>query len=193
MSFDRRMRDAMRRISDTPDLDVETRLERALAERTTRPGIPFGMVLATVTAVLVVVVGLPNLRGVVGPGSDPSPTPTSPAPSPALAGVYITTLASDVPDPTGLGLAGTWSMTLGADLTLEMAPPSDFTGSRATGHAYAVDGEAFETDLWFNDLCDSIGRYAWSRDGANLTLQVTDDPCEIRRTVLGAGPWVREP
>ena len=196
MSFDRRMRDAMRRISDTSDLDVETRLERTIEQSVTpRAGLPMGMVLATVLAVLVIAISVPALGGLVGPGVGASPTlplaTTSPAVS--IAGAYTTTLAADVADPEGAGLAGVWTMTLGSGLTIDVTPPPDFTGSHATGHAYAIEGDTFETDLWFNDICDSIGRYRWSLTGDVLTLVVSDDPCETRRTVLATQPWDVQP
>ena len=93
------------------------------------------------------------------------------------------------PGVADLGLAGTWSMTLAADGTIDLAPPSSFAGSRATGHTFSLAGSMFRTDLYYNDYCNSVGVYAWTRSNGELTFTSSSDGCAIRMTLLGTHPW----
>ena len=78
---------------------------------------------------------------------------------------------ADGPGVADLGAAGRWTLTLHPDGALDLAAPPTFTGSRASGHTFSLDGATLRTDLYYNDYCelgrrvrmDAIGRAAHAR------------------------------
>lgn len=196
MPLDRRLRDAFDRTASTVDPDVELHLEQTL-QRASRPRATsvVGTVLAASAAtvaflVLVRLLGAPG--GVGGPSPSAETSPSSTGPNGAVVGTYSVILnEGDTGVVTsGLSLVGTWTMTLEPSGAIELVPPESFEGSRASGHTYSLDGSMLRTDLYYNDYCTSIGSYAWDVTADGLTLTISDDACEIRRTILATREWV---
>jgi hypothetical protein len=196
MPLDRRLRDAFDRAASAADPDVELHLEQTI-RRASRPraGSVVGTVLAASAAtvafvVLVRLLGAPS--GVGGPSPSAEPSLSSTGPNGAVVGTYSATLGEGDAGvvTSGLSLVGTWTMTLHPSGVMELAPPASFEGSRASGHTYSLDGSTLRTDLYYNDYCSSIGAYAFEVTADGLALTVTDDACEIRRTILATREWV---
>jgi hypothetical protein len=195
------MRGSLRRVADDVVPDVERRLSSTLdrAERR-RERMPVALI-ATATLVLVILVAMPQLSGRPGEVA-PSvgdtgvhPGTTAPAVSPdtsrfdAVAGTWRVDLDAGDPGVTELGLAGTWVMTLRGTGAVDLLAPATFAGSRASGHAFSLDGSTFRTDLYYNDYCDTVGSYSWRRSEAGLVFEPVADACAIRIALLGARPW----
>jgi hypothetical protein len=192
MPLDDRLRTAFDRAASSIEPDTEMRLDQTL-RRGARPRQQFGLgglvAAAAGLAVLVVIVRLVGIPS-VGPVA---PSPTPPASAALLAGSYTTTLLPSDPGIVvdGIDLAGRWEISLLANGVIELAPPASFTGSRAEGHTFTVDGQTLRTDLYFNDYCDSVGEYTWAISDELLTLTVADDGCDIRRGLLATHAWDR--
>jgi hypothetical protein len=200
MPLDERMRETFQRI----EASIEPDIERGLRATTERAGgrlvaSSLAWVAAAAAVVLVVAVIVRGSMGVDpgGAGSSPGAGPTSSASAAssydAIAGSYRVDLAPGDPNVLELGLAGQWTMTLDATGAIDLTPPASFTGSRATGHTFSLDGDSLRTDLYYNDYCDSVGGYRWTRADDELALTPIDDACAIRETLLSTHPWSPEP
>jgi hypothetical protein len=205
MPLDARVRNALRRAAASVEPDVEGRLSATIgAASGSRSAFPIGLLAAA--AILLLVIGASGIAGggrrVVAPPAQtvvpalpsgvPAAGPTAgatAAPPQGVVGTWTVTLGAGDADASGLGITGTWTMTLRSSGAIDLLAPATFSGSRATGHTYAVNGTSFRTDLYYNDYCDSIGTYAWTRSSDALAFTPTADTCAIRRAVLATRAW----
>ena len=206
MSLDRRLRDELRREADAIEPDVERHLG-AVEARARRPrGIGAStLLLAAAIVVAAIILRVPDPRLGEGSGSSsstspvasssPSPSPSAPATYPEIAGTYVATLDSADTAVKRDALGGEWTMRLEANGVVFLSPPASFVpgASGLSGVAFSLVGDRFRTNLFYNDYCNSIGTYAWSRTGSKLTFTQVDDTCSIRRTLLATTAWVIGP
>ncbi len=105
------------------------------------------------------------------------------------------TLSASDPGVAGLGMAGDWTMRLGAGSTIDLSPPAGFrppSGRAPDGYVHAEVGASFVTTLFARDFaapCAGPGTYAWMINGDHLTFTTVDDTCDARRTLLTTRPW----
>jgi len=197
MSFDDRLRRELNRTADTIEPDVGEAL--AVVEgRTRRRGtIGLGSVLAGVAVVLIVVVGLQTANSVRDSAVGASPSPLEGSPDPfgygRISGTYVANLQAPAGLPDLGDVAGTWTMVLDHDGTMEMTPPATFGEGDAiqSGAAFSLAGEGLRTNL-FQQRCDSVGAYSWRLVADQLTLTPFADTCALRATVLGGRPSDRQ-
>ncbi|OGO53553.1 MAG: hypothetical protein A2V84_01185 [Chloroflexi bacterium RBG_16_70_13] len=189
MSLDRRLRGALGRAAQTVEPDTDERLRIVLDRGRARREQPLGLALIGAATIVVLLIGTRYLPGIQGPGVVPA---ASPDPRAAVAGTYAVTLQPSDPGVTGLGLAGIWSITLQPSGAIDLEPPATFEGSAATGHTFAIEGDSFRTDLYYNDYCDSVATYGFVSTSSSLTFTARGDTCEIRLALLATRPWVRE-
>lgn len=196
MSIDRRLRRDLERDAGRIEVDVDRNLG-AVEARARHRG-PFSLVPVLAAAALIVVAFTLRLAPAPNSGT-PTPAPTSSgttAPtSPdyaAIAGTYRVSLEAglEVDDVTG-----TWTMQLSEDGEVLLTPPASFAGPSLTptGIGFALDGDRFRTDLFYNDYCRSVGAYSWTRGAGHLTLAPVDEDCPIRRALLSTTPWTELP
>jgi hypothetical protein len=206
MSLDRRLRDELRREAEAIEPDVERHLGAVEARARRRGGIGASTLLlaaAIVVAAIILRVPDPRLSGEVGSSgspspvasSSPSPSPSAPATYPEIAGTYVAMLDSADTAVKRDALGGEWTMRLQPEGVIFLSPPASFVpgASGLSGIAFSLVGDRFRTNLFYNDYCNSIGTYAWSRAGNTLTFTEVDDTCSIRRTLLATTPWVIGP
>jgi hypothetical protein len=206
MSLDRRLRDELRREAEAIEPDVERHLGAVEARARRRGGIGASTLLlaaAIVVAAIILRVPDPRLSGEVGSSgspspvasSSPSPSPSAPATYPEIAGTNVAMLDAAVAAVKRDALGGEWTMRLQPEGVVFLSPPATFVpgASGLSGIAFSLVGDRFRTNLFYNDYCNSIGTYAWSRAGNKLTFTLVDDTCSIRRTLLATTPWVIGP
>ena len=206
MSLDRRLRDELRREAAAIEPDVERHLGAVEARALRRGGIGASTLLlaaAIVVATIILRVPDPRLGGEAGSSGPPtpvasssaSPSPSAAAAYPEIAGMYVATLENANTAVKRDGVAGTWTMRLEPDGVIFLSPPASFVpgASGLSGIAFSLVGDRFRTNLFYNDYCNSIGTYAWSRAANTLTFTQVDDTCSIRRTLLATTPWVISP
>jgi hypothetical protein len=121
---------------------------------------------------------------------------TDPAdPADALAGEYAAHAAGTEAWPT---LSGDWTLTLGRDSSLALGAPAAFVeppGAQTSGYIYASRGDLFFTNLFTRASergCSGPGRYRWALANGRLSLELVEDPCVLRATLLTAQPWTRD-
>jgi hypothetical protein len=206
MSLDRRLRDELRREAAAIEPDVERHLGAVEARARRRGGIGASTVLlaaAIVVAAIILRVPDPRLGDGAGSSGSPSPVASSP-PSPSLsapvtypqiAGTYVAILDGADAAVKRDALGGEWTMRLQPEGVVFLSPPASFVpgASGLSGIAFSLVGDHFRTNLFYNDYCNSIGTYAWSRAVNTLTFTQVDDTCSIRRTLLATTPWVINP
>jgi hypothetical protein len=207
MSLDRRLREELRREAAAIEPDVERHLG-AVEARARRRGGGIGastllLAAAIVVAAIILRISDPRLSGEAGSSgsprpvasSSPSPSPSAPATYPEIAGTYVAMLDSADTAVKRDALGGEWTMRLEANGVVFLSPPASFVpgASGLSGIAFSLVGDRFRTNLFYNDYCNSIGTYAWSRAGNTLTFTQVDDTCSIRRTLLATTPWVIGP
>lgn len=199
MGFDPRLKTSLHRDAESIDPNVEWRLEQIeQRRRRAQPGGTMAglavLVAVGVVAVIVLAVfaGPAGLRTGASPSPSPSTVPTASAPIyTAIAGTYVATLTAAQPNVASNSLIGDWTITLGADGVLGLAPPPGFTaeGPAPSGNAFSIAGSSFRTNLFSNDFCNSVGTYRWTRSGAQLTFTVVADQCTVRITLLATSAW----
>jgi hypothetical protein len=205
MTFDRRLREELRRDAAQIDADVERNLGAVEARSRQRRDFPGAALLAAAAIVAVAIlarVGEPRSETGVGPGSSQTVSSPSTAPSPSgsgtypqIAGTYSVSLDPTDPEVARNGLGGSWTMRLQPDGLVLMSPPAKFApGSGGlTGIAFSLSGDRFRTNLFYNDYCNSVGTYTWALQGERLRLTPVDDTCAIRRMLLATSPWLTSP
>ena len=79
--------------------------------------------------------------------------------------------------------------------TVLLSPPPAFLpgATGLSGVAFSLTGDRFRTNLFYNDYCNSIGNYVWSRAAGGITFTSVDDTCTIRGTLLATTPWLPAP
>lgn len=202
MGFDRRLKAALRRDAESIDPAVEWRLERVRERgrpesrgRTALRGGALAVLSLLAVLIIAVLAGAPGGQPNSSPSPSASPSPSGLADYTAIAGTYQVTLSASQAKVSANSLTGLWTMTLNVDGAISISPPAGFTaeGSTPTGNAYSLNGGAWRTNMFSNDLCsDSVGMYAWSRSGTALTFNVLSDPCIVRVTLLTSSPWSTE-
>jgi hypothetical protein len=206
MSLDRRLRDELRREADAIEPDVQRHLGAVEARARRRGGIGASTLVlaaAIVVAAIILRISDPRLSGEAGgsgspspvASSSPSPSPSAPATYPEIAGTYVAMLDAADAAVKRDALGGEWTMRLQPEGVVFLSPPATFVpgASGLSGIAFSLVGDRFRTNLFYNDYCNSIGTYAWSRAGNKLTFTLVDDTCSIRRTLLATTPWVIGP
>lgn len=211
MSFDQRLRDELAREAARVEPDVERQLgavEARAVRRRSAGGPTLVLAAAIVVAALILRTNAaPVTPGPVGDGSPPAattaPASTPPSPSdgpsaaayPQIAGSYQVTLDPTDPAVARDHLAGMWTMRLQADGEVFLSAPSTFTAGAngLSGVAFSLVADRFRTNLFINDVCGTVGTYAWALAGGSLTLSPVADDCSIRRTLLAAQPWSELP
>jgi hypothetical protein len=205
MSFDRRLRDDLRRDAEHIEANVERSLGAVEARSRRRGNVPgAGLLVAAVIVAVVLLVRVGGPRSDSYPGAASSPTLPEPsaAPSPLgiatypqIAGTYSASLDPGDPGVARDGLSGRWTMTLKTDGLVVLSPPSTFAPGAGglTGIAFSLDGDRLRTNLFYNDYCSSVGTYTWALQPGRLLLTPVDDGCSIRRTLLATTPWLTSP
>ena len=192
MPLDRRLRDGIDRLTSQVDPDVDRSLDRTFhrARRTIALRRAGAAAVVAVSIALAIVIG-PHAIDLLHTEQLPSPaaTPTNTNPA-VIAGMYETIVPNDQPAVRRDGLAGRWTITLSADGTMTLLPPSSYSGPRS-GYGFQVSGDRFRTDLFSTSVCAGIppGEYRWTLSGAALTLTPVDDRCEARAAFLDSASW----
>jgi hypothetical protein len=202
MSLDRRLRDEF--VKEAARIEPQAARHLSTIEaRARRHHSQVNVATLTLAAVAIAIVVLLRVgtSSENGPAAGGSPHPTIPSTAAdsasydAVAGTYTVTLPASDPAVQSAGVPGSWTMVLHPSGVLDLEPPSGF-GLGATspsGVSYSLAGDRFRTNLFFNEVCNSIGTYTWHLDAGSLLLVVVDDTCSERRTLLGTGPWARTP
>ncbi|MDQ6795278.1 MAG: hypothetical protein M3067_10770 [Chloroflexota bacterium] len=204
MSFDRRLREELRRDAARIEAEVERNLGAVEARARRRGDIPsIGLLAAAAVIALAILLRVGEPRPDSGSGAAtpaaPShstvPSPSGPANYPQIAGTYTVTLDPTDPAVEHDGLGGLWTMRLQPDGLVLLSPPSTFAPGPGglTGIAFSLDGDRFRTNLFYNDHCGSAGTYTWSRGAGRLSLTPVGDTCSIRRTLLSTSSWATSP
>jgi hypothetical protein len=200
--LDRRIREELQHAADSIQPDVERNLG-AVEARVHRGGsVSTSLLLVAAVVVLVVISirmgGVPNDGTGPGGSAVPSSTPASstsssslPVSYPQIAGTYVVALDPSDAAVKRDGLAGRWTLRLQPDGVALLSAPETFQpgASSLSGITYALAGDRFRTDLFYNDFCSSIGTYAWSLAQGSLRLTPVDETCPIRRTLLSTASW----
>jgi hypothetical protein len=202
MSLDRRLRDQF----DQEAARIEPQAARHLTTieaRARRRHSQVNVATVTLAAVAIAIIVLLRVGASLekGPavGASPHPAATATAADSAsydaVVGMYTVTLPASDPAVQSAGVPGSWTMVLHPSGVLDLEPPSGFHlgATSPSGVSYSLAGDRFRTNLFFNEVCNSIGTYTWHLDAGSLVLVVVDDTCLERRTLLGTGPWTRTP
>jgi hypothetical protein len=149
--------------------------------------------------VLAVTLGPDVLGGTTG-GSVPG-SPRMPSVTPSLTPVVplVTgTFTRSIPEGTALvrvnGIAGTWTISAGADGRVRLVAPASFAGAHAS-RPFEMQADTLRTVAFGSDICQGLpaGSYTWSRSGDFLLMSAISDPCDARVFILGAQPWALAP
>ena len=104
------------------------------------------------------------------------------------------TFTRSIPEGTALvrvnGIAGTWTISAGADGRVRLVAPASFAGAHAS-RPFEMQADTLRTVAFGSDICQGLpaGRYTWSRSGDFLLMSAISDPCDARVFILGARPW----
>jgi hypothetical protein len=187
MSLDQRLRAALDRASTHVAPDVERSLHRVQGRRRRRVVVR-RVAVAVAAAGLAIVLPLAARPLIDGSG----PPNIAAAPAERLAGDYEVMLTEADSGGLAPSPAGVWRMRLNADGSLELHAPPTFAGEQSTtGMSFTADETTLRTNAFYSDFCSSLGTYRWQLTGAQLVLEVRDDPCQIRRVLLATRPWTR--
>ena len=203
MPLEGRIREELGRAAETIETNVERNLGAVEARAHRRDGVSASLLaVAAVVIVLAIAIRLgggtnQGTAGSAAPSpalaaATPSPTGSlSPAIYPQIAGTYKVTLDTSNAAVVRDGLAGQWTLRLQPDGVALLSAPQAFQpgASSLTGITYALTGDRFRTDLFYNDFCSSIGTYAWSLANGRLAFTPVDETCPVRRTLLSTVPW----
>jgi hypothetical protein len=143
---------------------------------------------------IVAVVG-PRLVGVLRTDQPAGPTPSQSAAPPdfsSIAGTYTVELTDADATVAANHMAGTWTIELGADGTMQLSIPAGFTreGQDPAGNAFTLAASQFRTNLFYNDFCHSIGVYRWGLRGTRLTFSPLIEDCPVRQAIFASQRWV---
>jgi hypothetical protein len=200
MPLDRRLRDDLHRAAESIEPDTEGGLERVTRRAGSRStgSVVMVAVAAMVVIVVFVTVIMPGRRpdGSVPGGADGigSPGPTV-RDATSILGSWAVTLTDGDPGVASLGMAGEWSMRLGAGSTIDLIPPAGFrppSGQAPDRYVHAENGTTFLTTLFVRDFaesCTGSGTYTWSVANGHMSLAAVDDTCDARRALLATRSW----
>jgi hypothetical protein len=200
--LDRRIRDELQRAAETIHPDVERNLGAVEARVRRGRGVSKSILLVAAVVVLIIVStrmgGRPSESAGPGASSAPSSTPAAstspsslPVSYPQIAGTYVVALDPSDAAVKRDGVAGQWTLRLQPDGVALLSAPATFQpgSSGLSGITFALAGDRFRTDLFYNDYCTSIGTYAWSLAQGSLRLTPVDETCPIRRALLSTASW----
>jgi hypothetical protein len=146
-----------------------------------------GRVRVAGVAGLVAAAAAVGVLAVDWPDVSDRPPPATPPTSPtaALFGRY----ESDVTRPAPL--SGHWALDLDGSGTLRVIPPDGYSGV-VSGTLFSADASRLRTNLFFQDVCAGLGNgeFSWTRPGAHLVLEDSDEPCAARGQFLTENTWV---
>ncbi|MDP4501170.1 hypothetical protein [Nonomuraea turcica] len=179
MSFERRLREGLVAAAARVEPDTERALVRVRLHRRRRR---LFRPLVAVVAVAMTVLLVPVVLALSAERRDEAVTRE-------LAATYT----AELPDTSGLNLAGRWFLTVRPDGSANVGGPPGLTvrGPGPAGTYVRIDDERLRTNLFYNDLCTGEGLYGWRRDGDVLTFTVVEDTCAARRMLLTSSPWSR--
>lgn len=200
MPLDDRLRDELGRDADPVAPDTERHLAVVRGRGRARPSTTGWLLAATATIAVIAILVLGTLPGarVIGPGGTNAPTPSpGSAPPRGLEGTEwtVTLLATD-PSVAELGMAGEWTLRVGATSTLDVDTPASFrtpSGSMPAGYVWALDGGSFVTNLFARDFgaaCAGSGGYEATVEDTQLVF-AGRDTCRPRHVLLTTRPWAR--
>lgn len=181
MSIEQRIRKGLAANAADVLTPVESDLASVLGRRRTRVRVQVGAAVAASA----VIVATP-WAALTWLGED-SVSPTEPARD--ITGSY----EADV-DAVGRmsDLAGTWTVTLGADGVVEVEPPAGYDGPRAgVGESYRLAGGELTTNLFLGwpgcqRSTPAVGVYRVVETATSLTFEPIDDTCPARARLFDA-------
>jgi hypothetical protein len=194
MSVERRLREGLERSASAIEPDVGRRLPEAIARgRRRRRARRASSILATVAVLVGIGFALPHVtplvHGTQHPAVSQGPT-LSPAPDAAIAGTYTSRLRATSRLIQDNGMAGSWTLRLGASGMITLSAPGSFHGDLASS-AFRVLGQQFTTNTFVNDsrCSNDVGVYRWQRAGTTLLFTPISDKCALRRALFSSQPW----
>lgn len=192
MSVDERLRSALREQAESFLPPVESALDTVRARGGRRRSATVALGAAAAAAVALggawAVSELP-----VGDVPPAAQTPTAPAtttgPAPQEASPLRGRITADVAEPAAL--AGTWTLTLNGNGTMDVEPPAGYEGDVSTA-LFTASSTSLRTSLFQESLCrdDGTGFYSWLRVGERIELHEVSDTCADRSTFFGSATWV---
>jgi hypothetical protein len=199
MPIERRIREGAERNAGVLDPDVDRFLDsvvqrtrrRQMTRRTLTAAASVAAVVAAVVLGPSVLDGINGSDGTV-PGSNPTPS-VAPSVTPVVH-LLTGTFTRSIPEGTAVvranGIAGTWTISAGADGGVRVLAPASFAGAHAS-RPFELQADTLRTDAFSSDVCAGLppGTYGWSLQAGFLVLSALSDPCDGRVKVLGAGPW----
>jgi hypothetical protein len=114
---------------------------------------------------------------------------TTTVPAPGDASPLRGRITADVTEPAAL--AGTWTLTLNGNGTMDVEPPAGYEGGVSTA-LFTASSTSLRTRLFQEDLCrdDGTGFYSWLRVAERVELQEVSDTCADRSTFFENATWV---
>ena len=196
MSIDGRLRQGLERSASGGTRDLVDNLPEALARgRRRRRVMVAGRATALVAGLAIVAVGGPRLVDVLRTDQPAGPTPSPSVAAPdfsSIAGTYTVELTNGDATVAANHMAGTWTIELGRDGTMQLSIPAGFTreGQAPVGNAFTLAASQFRTNLFYNDFCHSIGVYRWGLRGTRLTFSPLIEDCPVRQAIFASQHWV---
>jgi hypothetical protein len=192
MHLDQRLREETQRATDALTPDVERHLHLAL-RRGRRRVLARRVAGATAVVAAAGTVAVVALRapGMLRDAPQPLDRPDRPGPSaPVIAGTATTDLSPGPGPVDDFGMAGRWTLRLGADGAVRLKAPASFQGS-TDAVAFQVEGSRFRTNAFVNDLCGELpaGTYRWTRDRDTWTFDAVDEACDARAALFAGRAW----
>jgi hypothetical protein len=191
MSFDQKVRDAL--VSAAVDVapDVERSLHRLTSRHRRRLRIRRIALAATVAGLVALV---PALAVLLSNTADNDRLVQSPTAMADLSGSYQAVITEADNGGVQPPLTGLWRLRLRSDGTVSLSAPSSFpAGYSSEGPAFTADSDTLRTEIFAGQFCEEPGTYTWRRTEEQLVLEVVDDPCQLRRTLLASTPWTSIP
>ena len=129
-----------------------------------------GRATALAAGLAIVAVGGPRVVGLLRTDQPAGPTPSPSVAAPdfsSIAGTYAVELTNGDATVAANYMAGTWTIELGADGTMQLSIPAGFTqeDQAPAGSAFSLSASQFRTNLFYSDVCHSVGVYGGSSEG----------------------------
>lgn len=191
MSFEQKLRDAL--VSAAVDVtpDVERSLHRLTSRHRRQLRIRRTALAATVAGVVALV---PALAVLLANTADKDRLVQSPTAMQELTGSYQAVITEANGGGVQPPLTGLWRLRLRSDGTVTLSTPSSFPAGHSSQElGFTADSDTFRTEIFAEEFCEEAGTYTWRRTEAQLVLDVVDDPCQLRRTLLASTPWTSIP
>jgi hypothetical protein len=194
--IERRIRQGAERNAGVLDPDVDRFLDSVVHKGRRRQVVRRSLSAAASVAAVVLVVALgPSVLHGIGDTTDGSvPGNESISTVTPVVPLVTGTFTRSIPEGTALvrvnGIAGTWTISAGADGRVRLVAPASFAGAHAS-RPFEMQADTLSTVAFGSDICQGLpaGRYTWSRSGDFLLISAISDPCDARVFILGAHPW----